>query len=41
MKRKMNRKKLAEEYQLKDIAWALKQKKGKKTKKPKRKIREE
>ena len=37
MKHKMNRKKLAEKHQLKDIAWALKQKKGKKTKKVQRK----
>jgi hypothetical protein len=32
MKRKMNRKTLAEKYHLKDIAWALKQKKDKRRK---------
>jgi len=39
MKPKMNWKTLAEKYHLKDIAWAMKQKKRKKTKKLKRRIR--
>lgn len=39
MKRKINWKNLTEKYHLKDIAWALQQKKGKKTKKLQHKFR--